>query len=252
MRNEHDDVAALVGRLEREPSLPEGQEERFAGYGVMAVPFQSGDILAMRRFAASSLGHGYSSVWHRAPEGTWTFWSDQPPLEACPRYFGSAISRAVMTPIVIRWPKPRQLEVEVPAAELRWTLELETTRSTRTMNRLGEMMPDRLWRSPRALALMAKLAGRLLHAGRLGLSGHLPNGQAFVANPMLVWSIRESSAAIGGRDLGPVGALPEQAHLGDFWLPQRALFAVGRAFFEPADQSRHHLVAQLEDLLPAH
>jgi hypothetical protein len=249
MRKQRDDVAELAARLERAPSLPEGQEERFTGYGVMAAPFQSGDVLAMRRFAASSLGHSYSSVWHRDPEGAWTFWSDQPPLETCARYFGSAVSHAVVTEIVIRWPKPRRLEVEVPAAELRWSLEMEATRTTRMVNRLGEMMPEGLWRSPRALAFMANVVGRLLHAGRLGLSGHVPNGQAFVVNPMLVWSIRESSASIGGRDLGSLGALAEQAHLGDFWIPQRALFAIGRAFFEPADQSRHHLVAQLGEPL---
>jgi hypothetical protein len=47
----------LVDRLEQGAAqLPSGNEERFAGYGVMGVPFTSGDLLAMRRFPASSLG----------------------------------------------------------------------------------------------------------------------------------------------------------------------------------------------------
>ena len=46
--------------------LPSGGEERFAGYGVMGLPFASGHVLAMRRFPASSIGPGYSSVWHLA------------------------------------------------------------------------------------------------------------------------------------------------------------------------------------------
>ena len=44
------------------PSLPPGREERFSGYGVMGLPFRSGHVLGLRRFTASSIGSGYSSV----------------------------------------------------------------------------------------------------------------------------------------------------------------------------------------------
>src|SRR3712207_8448539 len=71
----------LVDRLEQGAELPSGDEERFAGYGVMGVPFTSGDLLAMRRFPASSLGRGYTSVWHRDPRGRWAFYSDVPPQD---------------------------------------------------------------------------------------------------------------------------------------------------------------------------
>ncbi len=230
--------------MERDRALPEGADERFLGYGVMAAPFQSGDVLAMRRFPASSLGHAYTSVWHRNPDGEWTFWSDLPPLEACPRYFGSAIAHALVAPIDVRWPEPERLEVAIPSAELFWSVELEATASTRLVNALGRILPDRLWRSPAILGLMGRLAGPLLHAGRLGLTGHTPNGQLFLTNPKLVWGLRSSTASIGGRILGPPGRLAEQAHLGDFFIPQRGLFAIGRAFFEPADRQRHSLIPQ--------
>src|SRR5512141_1526370 len=80
---------------ERNGVLPEGDEERFAGWGVMGVTFHSGDVLAMRRFSRSSVGPGYSSVWHRDPNGAWTIWSDQPPEQSCARYFGKSLARAL-------------------------------------------------------------------------------------------------------------------------------------------------------------
>lgn len=236
--------AALVARMERRPALPSGAGERFSGYGVMAAPFRSGHILAMRRFSASSIGHGYTSVWHRAPDGLWTFWSTSPPLEACPRYFGGAIARAVTAPIDVRWVGPRRLVIQVEDARLHWEMELETTLATRLLNAFGRLLPERAWRSRAVLRAMAGVAGPLLHAGHLGLSGRAPNGQWFAANPMLVWTIDHASAELDGRDLGTPGPVPDQARLGDFWIPQRGLFAIGRAFFEHADPARHRLVAQ--------
>ncbi len=43
----------------------------------------------------------------------------------------------------------------------------------------------------------------------------------------------------GGIDIGAPGPLPQQEHLGDFWIPQRGLFVIGQAFFEPLDPTRH-------------
>lgn len=44
----------FVEHVEAAASLPAGAEERFKGYGVMGQPFRSGDVVAMRRFPASS------------------------------------------------------------------------------------------------------------------------------------------------------------------------------------------------------
>ncbi|HZA24439.1 MAG TPA: hypothetical protein VFA32_17870, partial [Dehalococcoidia bacterium] len=84
----------LVNRLEQAPEVPAGGEERFAGYGVMGLTFTSGHILGLRRFPASSLGPGYTSVWHRNPEGRWNIYQNVPPEQACPRYFGNAVAEA--------------------------------------------------------------------------------------------------------------------------------------------------------------
>jgi hypothetical protein len=231
--------AEIAASIEESPELPEGDDERFAGWGVMAAPFSSGDLLAMRRFPASSLGSGYTTVWHRTPAGEWTIYTDSDPLKSCPRYMGRALAHVVETEIRHQWTAPSRLEVEVPAAQLTWTMELAQTGTTRFMNALARAMSERMWRSPRVLAMMSRVAGRLLHAGRLGLSGRLPNGQWFIANPMNVWIIPSSRATVAGRDLGTLAPLPEQARLGDFFIPQRGLFAFGRGFFEPLDPTRH-------------
>lgn len=39
-----------------------------------------------------------------------------------------------------------------------------------------------------------------------------------------------SHAVVDGQELGPIGPLDEQAHLRDFYIPQRGIFAVGRVF----------------------
>ncbi len=236
------DVRQLVERVEREPQLPAGQGERFQGYGVMAAPFRSGHLLAMRRFAASSIGPGYTCVWYRSPAGRWTFWCDRPPMQACPRYFGSALGGAVETDILVDWDGPDNLQIVVPAVGLVWSMHLRQTTATRVLNRMAALMPEGWWRRPRILKLMGATAGRLLHAGRLGLEGQVPNGQHFVANPMRIWIIDRSDAVLAGESMGEPGPLPEQVRLGDFWIPQRGLFALGRAFFEVSDPQRHALL----------
>jgi hypothetical protein len=78
---------------------------------------------------------------------------------------------------------------------------------------------------------MGPAAGKALRAGRVAMTGKAPNGHAFVVNPQRIWLIAKSSACLGDQQLGPPGPLGQQARLGDFWIPQRGVFAVGRAFF---------------------
>jgi hypothetical protein len=49
-------LSTLASEIEWAPELPSGGEERFTGFGVMGIPFASGHVLALRRFAASSIG----------------------------------------------------------------------------------------------------------------------------------------------------------------------------------------------------
>ena len=45
----------------------------------------------------------------------------------------------------------------------------------------------------------------------------------------------DSHAVVEGEDLGPIGALREQAHMADFYFPQRGIFAMGGVFISPLD-----------------
>ncbi len=220
-----------AAELEQHAGLPDGAGERFSGYGVMGLPFASGHVLAMRRFPASSIGPAYTSVWHRDPAGRWDFWQDQPDDQACSRYFGSALAATHRARIELDWPGEATLRVAIAEAGLIWNMTMGTSAATRALNAIGTLLPDRAWRAPRVLAVMGPAAGRALHAGRVAMAGSAPNGHAFVTNPQRIWLIATSSAVIGDQKLGPPGPLGQQAHLGDFWIPQRGIFAIGRAFF---------------------
>jgi hypothetical protein len=226
-----------VQQVERAPQLPPGPDERAHGYGVMACPFASGDILCHRRFVASSFGPPYTSIWHRDPAGEWHFYQDTSAEQSCARYFGSALTSATETRISSVWTDARTLQLSTPNID--WTLSLAATPVTRALNGIGSVMPESLWRSERVLGLMSRIAGRALGAGRMQLAGTTPNRQYFVANPLRIWVLTKASATIGGRSLGTLAVSHEQTALGDFWIPRRGLFAVGQSYFEPFDPKRH-------------
>jgi hypothetical protein len=114
------------------------------------------------------------------------------------------------------------------------------------MNAMASIMPDTLWHNETALRAMGAMARLLLGTGRMALAGRAPSGQHFVANPLVAWTIPSSHALVEGVDVGEPGQLAEQEHLGDFWIPQRGLFVIGRAFFEPLDPARHRCEVHAE------
>jgi hypothetical protein len=107
------------------------------------------------------------------------------------------------------------------------------------MNAVGGATPGALWRQPLFLKLMGGVASVALGAGYLALAGETPNGQRFIANPRLVWTVSSSAASLDGQDFGSTGPLPVQARLGDFWIPQRGLFVIGSALMENFDPAKH-------------
>jgi hypothetical protein len=230
------DLAQLT---EIDPELPSGTGERFSGYGVMGLPFASGHVLTLRRFAASSLGPGYTAVWHRTPSGRWTFWSDVAPEASCLRYFGRAVDYVAVAPIRIRWTGPRAFRVVVGDGFLDWSVSLRTTVATLLMNTAGAVLPERAWRSTAILRALGTVAGPLLDAGRAPLTGRTPNGQHFRASPRLVWLIDRAHATLAGTTLGPPGRLDRQAWFGEFAIPQRGLFVIGSTVFDAFDPAKH-------------
>ncbi|MGH3474387.1 MAG: hypothetical protein ACRDOT_05665 [Aeromicrobium sp.] len=222
---------AREARAAESTRVPPGGGERFSGFGVMGLPFSSGHVLAMRRFPASSIGPAYTSVWHRSPDERWSFWQDQPDDQSCPRYFATAENETRRVDIELSWPAESTLRIDVPDIGLTWTSHLTTTPVTRALNAVGRVLPGPVWRFRPLLAAMGPVAGRALGAGKVGMVGVTPNDQTFIANPLQMWVIDESSARLGEKDFGPVGPLGDQARLGDFWIPQRGVFSIGRVSF---------------------
>jgi hypothetical protein len=215
----------IIEALERNAPLLDGAGDRFSGYAIIGLPFESGHVLALRRFTASSIGPGYTSLWHRDPSGRWTFYSTVPPDMSCARYFGDEVERNVVTPIDITWLDSMRFTVVVGTA-LRWHVALGTSPTSCILNTIAAVIPERAWQMPAALRLMAFAARAMLRTGRLNLTGRTPNGHRFIGNPRRLWLIESSDAIVEGINVGPVGPLASQASLGDFWLPQRGVFAV--------------------------
>ncbi|HZM88294.1 MAG TPA: hypothetical protein VFF31_17340 [Blastocatellia bacterium] len=221
----------IIQKIEESASLPVGKGDRFAGYAVIGLPFRSGHVLALRRFPASSLGRGYTSVWHRSPAGNWTFYSTVLPEQGCARYFGAEIQRNIIAPIELVWNGPAKLCVKI-GDTLNWQMTLSESPLSRLMNGVSRLVPAPWWQTNSVLKMMGHAARIGLGTGKLNLRGRTPNGHDFTANPQRIWLIDSSRAVVNDIDVGPVGALPQQASLNEFLIPQRGIFAVARAFLE--------------------
>jgi hypothetical protein len=234
-------IRELVAAAERGSALPAGEDERFSGYGLMGQAFSSGYLLALRRFPVTSVGPGYTSVWVRRPSGSWTMYTTVPAAVSCPRYFSSALEETSVHRIDVAWLDDHRFTVDIADdVGLHWEVSLAATPVTRAMSALASALPAKLWRNPAFLQLMGAVAGPVLQAGKMGLIGRVPNGQGFRANPKRVWFISDSTATLGGEDLGSLRPLPVQTRLGDFWIPQRGIFMMGAAAFEPFNPAEHH------------
>ncbi|MBO8190611.1 hypothetical protein ITI46_02640 [Streptomyces oryzae] len=230
------DVAEAV---ERATGLPAGERERFSGYGVIGLPFASGHVLGMRRFPLSSVGPGYTSVWHRAPDGSWEFWSTATPGLSCARYAGAVSAESRRSDLRIDWPQPDRLRITSEDPDLDWEMVVGATRLSSALTAVARRLPRRFLDRGAVLSLLGPAAGTLLHTGPLALTGRMPNGQTFRLVPEYVWPLTDGRARLRGADLGPPGPLPRQAALGGFRIPQRGLLAAGSVSFDALDPARH-------------
>ena len=222
--------AQFAQAVEERPVLPPGDCERVSGYGVMGLPFASGHVLGLRRWTASSVGESFTSIWHRDPSGRWTFYESTACEVACSRYFGADVQRVQEGPIELEWEAENRLRVRTADRAVDWKLAMEGTTATWMMGAMSAMMPLAVWRSGPILRAMGAAAGRVLGVGKVQLTGMTSNRQHFDANPLRIWYVAASHAIVEGLDLGPIGPLAEQAHMADFYFPQRGMFAVGRVF----------------------
>ena len=168
---------SLAEEMERKPSLPTGAGERFAGYGVMGIPFASGHVLAFRRMTASSLGPAYTTVWHRDAHGRWTFFTDVNPRRSCPRFFGGALDEVMVAEIEFSWDGPLELSLRIPEARFHWGVRLSSDLWTQSLSALGRVVRGALWRSESVLSVVGVAIERQLGLGHLALTGSSPNRQ---------------------------------------------------------------------------
>lgn len=231
-----DSVRNLVAQAEIRSELAPGTAERFAGYALMSLPFSSGYVLGLRRFPVTSIGPGYTSVWLRTPAGAWTIYTTVDASVSCPRYFGGALESTSVHKIEVEWSGERTFIVTIgDEVDLRWSVTLAATPMTRIMSRAASSLPDRFWESERFLTTLGAVAGPSLRAGRIAMTGKTPNRQLFKASPRRMWIVESSRASIHGEDLGVIEPLTRQTRLGDFWMPQRGIFMIGGATFDPLE-----------------
>jgi len=157
---------------------------------------------------------------------------------ACTRYFGGDVNRVQLVPIELDWESEDRLHVHTADGAVDWTIEIGSTPLTRMMSVVASSLPTAAWRSRPVLTAIGRVAGWSLGAGTVKLTGMTSNRQRFDANPLRVWSVTDSRAVVEGEDLGLIGALAEQAHLTDFYIPQRGIFAMGRVFMTPVKEVR--------------
>ena len=82
-------------------------------------------------------------MWHRDPDGVWTFYATTPGPQSCSRYFSSATPvDPVVCDIESRWVTPWSLAISI-AGVLDWRVDVKTTPATRLMSIIGSRMPAR-------------------------------------------------------------------------------------------------------------
>ena len=233
------DPRSVIEKLKSSPTLPKRADECFTGYVVMGLTFRSGHVLGLRKWAASSIGPAYTAVWHRSPNDEWTTYSDLTPQLACSRYIGAQLQSTHETRIVVTWPERFRFHIAIPEVQLEWDIAVAPTPATRLMNAVARILPTAAWRNTSFLSALSRVVGPILGAGRVRLTGTMPNGQYFIANPRLIWMIERSHATLAGDDFDIPAPLGQQSRLGGFWIPQRGVLAVGDICFEAFDPSRH-------------
>jgi hypothetical protein len=229
----------VAGTLENMAGRLDAKRERFQGYGVMGLPFESGHVLGLRRFPVSSIGPGYTSIWHRSPDSRWSFWSTAAPEVSCARYTGESSDDTRQTAIRLAWPEPYRLTIAADELSLLWEVTFAATPASRALSALARRLPGPFLASESVLRALGPVAGTLLGSGRLALTGTMPNRQAFHLVPSQVWMVTASRAQLGPIDFGRPAPLPRQATIGDFRIPQKGLLAVGVLDVDLFSPARH-------------
>lgn len=230
--------------------LPEGRgraawpgHEYVKGWGVFALPFDSGYVLALRVFPENDFAP-YRTIWHRDPLGKWAIYVDGPRLEtACPRYYGAACQHTGHARIGLAWTGPATLRVTMDQPALHWTLSASSNRLLGALNAVGAALPLATWR-PRALLRARESLAQALGMGHLQLSGVMPSGHVGTLMPQRMYFIEDSRARFDGLDLGRPAHVRENPAIGDVPLPARGILGIGGGMWRIRDATEFERARQ--------
>lgn len=224
----------LAARLERTRPLAHDPGEHFSGYGLVGLAFESGHVLAFRRFTASSIGPPFTTLWQREPEGRWSFHTNVDPSRSCPRYFALSPNDAHADELELSWRGAGELCIRARDARLHLVLRLSVSAATRGLTAAAPLLPAAVWRHAIASRLFGRAATHLLGTGPLTLRGRTPSGHRYHLRPRAVWRVQAAAAVLGGHDLGAMVPVPQPLALADFTIPRHGLLMAGAAVFEEA------------------
>lgn len=240
MASEPVDVEAIVQRIQpRARRSPVVGFEHQRGWGVLAFPFDSRHVLALRVSPQNDFAP-FVSIWHRTPDGTWSIYVDGPRLDtACPRYWGAETDHARLTGISIEWTGPQSFVVEMTAPRLRWTVSLSAGPLVRAVNAVTRTVPESLLRTWPSIRLAEWLGDSLFDLGDITLATTVPNGHEALLVTEQLFPIVDGRARLDGVDLGDPAALPDNPTFGVARLPARPVFTVGPGYLTIVDEDEY-------------
>jgi hypothetical protein len=238
-------LAAAVDRIRPEiRRSPLEGHEHVHGWGVLACPFDSGDVLALRVIPQNDFAP-YTSIWHRSPDGSWSIYVDGPRLDvACPRYWGAETEHAQLADVDVEWTGPSTLRVEMADPPLEWTTSMDASLLARAANATCRRLPDAVLRSRPMIRLVEWTADALFDLGDVTLAMTVPNGQDARVLTKQLFPIVDGSATFDGVDLGSPARAPDTPVFGDARLPARPVFTIGGAYMTILDPVEYERTIQ--------
>jgi hypothetical protein len=233
------DLATRLQDLpERQGQPPWPGHEYVKGWGVFALPFDSGHVLALRVFPENDFSP-YRTLWHRDPEGHWSIYVDGERLDtACPRYYGAACRRVGHARITVEWTAPTSLRVSMDDPHLQWSLTARQTPALRALNAISPRLPLRTWQSPRLVRAREQIANHVLGMGDLRMTGPMPSGHHGILMPQRMFFVDQTSAVLDGVDLGRATRATRNPQIGGVALPARGVLAIGQGAWQLPDAGR--------------
>jgi hypothetical protein len=240
------DLASTLTHLSpRRGQAPWQGHEYVRGWGVFGLPFDSGDVLALRVFPDNDFSP-YRTLWHRDADGQWSIYVDGARLDtACPRYYGPACAYTGFSRIDLEWTGPASLRITMEKPSLVWTLVAYETPILHALNAVSPWLPLWTWRYPSLVRGREIIAKRVLGMGDIRMSGTMPSGHVGTLMPERMYFIDVATATLDGRDLGRPSVVNPNPRIGSVTLPARGVLAIGQAMWQIRDPFEYaHMRAQ--------